>query len=329
MRINRSLLNWGVFLIALGGVPLAVQQGWADADIAGDLWRVWPLILVGIGLGLILRWTPAAWLGGAIVAGTFGLIFGALIAGGVQGVSSACVGLSSGESRTTSESGAATGPSFGLGVELSCGDLQVTRGSAVGWSVVAEHGVNDAPTIDADATSLQVEQDGGSQDFFAFTQQARADWAVEVPAEAALSVGVTLNAAAGTIDLGSGPLESLGATFNASDVGLDLGSATTPQPASIGLTFNASSGRVALPAGSLSGGITLNASSLTMCLPTDAEARLELESTLSSDDFASAGLSRDGEGWQTEGFTTAASRIDLSISSTISSIDLERSEVCQ
>ena len=89
MRVNRSLLNWGVFLIALGGVPLAVQQGWADTSIAGDLWRLWPLILVGIGLGLIMRWTPLAWFGGAIVAGTFGLIFGALIAGGFSGISRA------------------------------------------------------------------------------------------------------------------------------------------------------------------------------------------------------------------------------------------------
>ena len=79
MRIDRSLLNWGVFLIALGGVPLAVQQGFTDSGIAGDLWRLWPLILVGFGLGLLLRWTPIAWLGGAIVAGTFGLIFGALV----------------------------------------------------------------------------------------------------------------------------------------------------------------------------------------------------------------------------------------------------------
>src|SRR6185503_19728243 len=187
MRINRSLLNWGVFLIALGGVPLAVQQGWADADIAGDLWRVWPLILVGIGLGLILRWTPAAWLGGAIVAGAFGIIFGALIAGGIQGVSSACVGLGSGESRTTSESGAATGPEFSLDVELSCGDLQVTRNAGAEWSVVTEHGADDEPIITGDATSLSIEQDGGPQDFFAFTRQTRADWTVEVPATAALS----------------------------------------------------------------------------------------------------------------------------------------------
>jgi hypothetical protein len=329
MRINRSLLNWGVFLIALGGVPLAVQQGWADADIAGDLWRVWPLILVGIGLGLILRWTPAAWLGGAIVAGAFGLIFGALIAGGVQGVSSACVGLGSGESRTTSESGPATGPGFELSIELSCGDLEVTRGASAQWSITAEHGENDVPEIAGNETSLDVEQDGEPQDIFAFTQQTRARWTIEVPADAAISAGVTLNAATGTMDLGAAPLASLGATFNASDVGIDIGAATTPEPASIGLTFNASSGRLALPTGSLTGGITLNASSLTVCLPQDAEARFELESTLSSDDFASAGLSNVGDGWQTDGFATAASRIDLSLSSTVSTITLERSEVCQ
>ena len=67
MRINRSLLNWGVFLIALGGIPLSVDQGWLESDIASDLGQLWPLILVGIGLGLILRWTPLAWLGGALV----------------------------------------------------------------------------------------------------------------------------------------------------------------------------------------------------------------------------------------------------------------------
>ena len=36
MRIDRSLLNWGVFLIALGGVPLAVQQGFTDSGIAAS-----------------------------------------------------------------------------------------------------------------------------------------------------------------------------------------------------------------------------------------------------------------------------------------------------
>jgi hypothetical protein len=263
------------------------------------------------------------------VAGAFGLIFGALIAGGISGVSSACIGLGSGESRTTSESGAASGTTFSLSVELSCGDLQVIRNAGAQWSVVAEHGEDDVPRIAGDGTSLDVEQDGQPQEFFAFTQQARADWSIEVPAQSALTAGITLNAATGTIDLGAAPLASLGATFNASDVGIDIGGATAPQPANIGLTYNASSGRLALPTGSLAGDITLNASSLTMCLPEDAEARIELDSTLSSDDFAGAGLSKVGDGWQTDGFATAANRIDLSMSSTVSTITLERSEVCQ
>jgi hypothetical protein len=327
MRIDRSLLNWGVFLIALGGVPLAVQRGWADAGIAGDLWRLWPLILVGIGLGLILRWTPVAWLGGAIVAATFGLIFGALIAGGVQGVSSACVGLGGGEVVTTQKSGPASGGSFDLQLEISCGDLGVARAATPEWTVVAEHGPGDAPTIEGTESGLRIEQGGGDA-LFALSQQTRSDWQVALPADAALSMGMTLNAANGSTDLGEGPIARVDGTLNASDMDLDLSSATTPQPASLSMTFNASSGRLSLPAGSITGRLTLNASALEVCLPTAAEARFELESTLSSDDLASSGLTQVDDGWQTAGFDTAASRVDLSITSTVSSVSIERPEVC-
>jgi hypothetical protein len=326
--INRSLLNWGVFLIALGGVPLAVKQGWADESIAGDLWRVWPLIRVGIGLGLILRWTPMAWLGGAIVAGTFGLIFGALIAGGVQGVSNACIGLGSGETRTTSESGPTSGTAFDLQLELSCGDVEVARGTTDEWSVEAQHDPDDRPVIEGSATSLHLRQGDGADELFVFTQQRRSDWTIGLPASPSLSVGMTLNAATGTVDLGAGPMSRLGGTFNASDATLDLGGITTPEPADLSLTFNASSGVLTLPVGSMTGSMTLNASSLTLCLPVDAGARLELESTLASDNLGGSGLTNVGDGWQTEGFDTAASRIDLSITSTVSSVTLERPEVC-
>ncbi len=217
MRIDRSLLNWGVFLIALGGVPLAVQRGWADAGIAGEMWRVWPLILVGIGLGLILRWTPVAWLGGAIVALTFGLVFGALIAGGVQGVSSACVGIGGGEVVTTQKSGPAAGSAFDLRLELSCGDVGVTRADAAEWSVTAEHGPDDVPAIDGTETGLRIEQGGGDA-LFVLSQQTRSDWQVAVPAQSAISVGMTLNAADGSADLGEGPIARVEGTLNASDL---------------------------------------------------------------------------------------------------------------
>jgi hypothetical protein len=328
MRINRSLLNWGVFLIALGGVPLAVQQGWADASIAGDLWRLWPLILVGIGLGLILRWTPFAWLGGALVAGTFGLIFGALIAGGISGISSACVGITSGESTTTQERGPTSGTSFRLDVELSCGELAVDRGGTSEWTVQAVHGPEDQPLIEGSGDRLSIRQGDAGGDLFVLTQQARNEWQVGLPPISAVEINTTLNAADATVDLGGGALGAINGTFNASDVTLDLGDASTPQPATLGLTFNAASGKLNLPAGSVVGQITLNASSLEVCVPESAELRFEVQATLASDNLGSAQLTKIGDGWQTADYDTASTRIDLSIDSTVSSISLDRAEVC-
>ena len=327
MRINRSLLNWGVFLIALGGVPLAVQQGWADSSIAGDLWRLWPLILVGIGLGLILRWTPFAWLGGAIVAGTFGVIFGALIAGGFSGISSACVGIGNGDSATTRDGDLASGSAFSVDMELSCGEVTVTRGSASTWDVEAVHDPDEPPLIEGSPTALRLRQPGTS-DFFVLDQQSRNEWTVELPSTAAISMDATLNAAEGSIDLGTGPLAALNATLNASDATFDLGDATTPQPAALNITLNASSSELALPVGSVAGDLTLNASSLTLCIPESAEVRLELDATLAGDNLGDSGLDKRGDGWQSAGFDTAATRVDLSITSTVSSIEVERPEVC-
>ncbi|MFV2063120.1 MAG: hypothetical protein ACC726_06345 [Chloroflexota bacterium] len=327
MRIDRSLLNWGVFLIALGIVPLAVQQGWADASIAGDLWRLWPLILVGVGLGLILRWTPVAWLGGALVAGTFGLIFGALIAGGISGISSACVGIGNNEAASAEESGISSGTTFRLDLELSCGELEVARGSSARWTIQAIHSPDDPPAIDGSAAGLAVRQ-GGSSDIFVLSQEARNEWRIELPAVVAIDAIVKLNAAEGTVDLGPGELASFDGTFNAADVTIDLAEATTPLPARLDMTFNASSGKLALPNASVVARATLNVSSLVVCVPSGAEMRIEFDSTLASDDIGNAGLTKSGDGWQTAGYDTASSRIDLSITSTVSSFSLDRVEVC-
>jgi len=328
MRVNRSLLNWGVFLIALGGVPLAVQQGWADASIAGDLWRLWPLILVGIGLGLILRWTPVAWLGGALVAGTFGLIFGAVVAGGISGISSACVGLGSGESVTTQERGTSSGASFRLDLELSCGELHLARERGAGWTVTAVHAPDDAPTIAGTPAGLAMRQGDIGGDIFVLGQATRNEWRITLPGSGSIDTRMTLNAAEGTVDLGGGALGSLDGTFNAADVAIDLVEVTAPARAQLSLTFNASSGKLALPNASVVGRATLNASSLEVCVPSTAELRLELDSTLASDDLGGSGLVRSGDGWQTTGFDTASTRIDLSITSTVSSISLDRAEAC-
>jgi hypothetical protein len=327
MRINRGLLNWGVFLIALGGIPLAVQQGFTDSGIAGDLWRLWPLILVGLGLGILLRWTPLAWLGGAIVAGTFGVIIGALVAGGFTGISGACGELGD-DAVTSSQSGIASATGFEVDVSLSCGELLIGRAGDAQWSVSATHAEGSGPTIAGDSDSLSVGQDEDGSQVFVFGPASRNDWDIDLPTGPAISTDVTLNAADGTIDLGGGPVAALAGSFNASSVTIAMAEATAADTLRVDLAFNASSGTLTLPTGSVIANVDANLSSVTVCVPAGAPLRVELDSTLSADDLDRSGLEQRGEGWQTADYDTASARVDLAISSSVSSLTFQRPEVC-
>jgi hypothetical protein len=344
MRINRGLLNWGVFLIALGGIPLAVDQGWLESDIASDLGQLWPLILVGIGLGLILRWTPLSWFGGALVAATFGVILGAAAVslrdnelGNIQGIipavaSTACAGDEVGEA-TTSEGGIATADDFSAEVTLSCGELQLDRATGATWSLEAQHDAEDPPQIEQTeregmTAGIEIGQDPDyGMVFLGGRSQSR--WDLDVPAEAALRIGTTLNAASATIVPGSGPITRVDGTWNASEATIDLADATWEAAASLGLTLNASDGRLALPAGNVLADITLNASSLEICVPESAALEIDYTSVLGSDDLDSSGLDEVGSGrWATPAAADADGRVVLSITNTVSSLSIERPEAC-
>ena len=87
------MLGWGAFFLTAGGVPLAVQAGALPPGALDRSWYVWPLILVGIGIGLIFSKTPLEVVGGLIVSATLGLMVGGAIAsGGFGGV----IGFASG-----------------------------------------------------------------------------------------------------------------------------------------------------------------------------------------------------------------------------------------
>ncbi len=86
MHVNRGLLGWGVFFVVAGAVPLLVQSGAIDPAVVRNVWQLWPLILIGIGLGLILQRTRAAIVGGLVVSVTFGLLVGGWFAVGWSGI---------------------------------------------------------------------------------------------------------------------------------------------------------------------------------------------------------------------------------------------------
>ena len=322
MKINRGLLNWGVFLIVLAAVPLAVQLGYLSAADARSLLQWWPLLLIAIGIGLLLRFTPVAALGGVLTAATFGLLVGALLAGGVGGVSTACGAGDPAAGSLETHSGTFDGASARLDLELTCVDLELDRQPGTEWTANVRQAGGRPPSIEAGRDQLTLKSDGG-----VFLGGSRRYWAVVVPQTPDLSLGMTLNASAARIDLGGGQLSNVGATLNASDMHMDLGGALA-DGASLGFTFNASSASLSLPATSLTGGMTLNAASLTLCTPPDAGVGIRYNGTLSSNNFAAAGLTANGDLWQTPGYDGATVRAELSISSNVSSITLHRTGGC-
>jgi hypothetical protein len=324
--MNRSLFNWGIFFICLGGVPLLVDLGRLDANVGGDIWRLWPLILVGIGLGLVLRLTPLSWLGGALVAGTFGVMLGAAVSGSSGSFGGACAGPGS---DTTSRSGLASDTNFELDMAITCGEVTVSRAAASRWVVEVQHDPDRVPVIEGTSDRLSLGPHDGGGNFLAFLDQERSAWDVTLPTAPALRVGMTLNAASSDLALGPGPVSSVGATLNFGDTTIDLGDASANAGISLGLTSNFSSATVALPDGTaVNGGITLNFSSLKLCLSPDAALRIAGQGTMSSDDYSSAGLQKVGDAWETPSYADSAARMDLELTSTFSSVSVDRSGGC-
>jgi hypothetical protein len=321
MSVRRNFLNWGIFLVCLGAVPLAVQFGVLDGGIARELVRFWPVILIGIGLGLLLRLTPYAAIGGVVVAATVGVLIGSFVSGGITASGAvACTGNRAG-GPSVARNGTMTGPAT-INAELTCADVELTRAPGAGWTLDVVTGGAD-PTIASSDSSLTLRSRDGVGPFTG----DREVWRIALPADAAIGGSFTFNAATADLRLGGGAVAGLSTTYNAVDALLDLGGATgTP---TLNATLNATSMDLVLPAVPMSGSMTLNAASLEVCTAPGTALRIDFEETLGSNNFAAAGLVQNGRTWQSADYVTAATRIDLDVTANVSSMTINPAGGCQ
>lgn len=320
MHVRRGFLNWGIFLICLGAVPLAVQLNVIDRDVAASLARLWPLILIGIGLGIMLRFSRAAALGGIVVAATIGMLVGVFFAAGFPSFAAACAGDSNGTPVT--RTGTATG-NMELNVELTCGEMTVGRAPGGTWSVDVTAG-NETPTIESSGSLLRLRS--VTEGRWPFGSDTREIWHVTVPTEASLSGNITVNATKIVATLGQGPVGAINVTYNAAEGRLDLAGAPA---ATLNGTLNASTIGVILPSGLFTANLTINASNLNICSAAETGLRITYDDTLSSQNFASLGLTQSGKTWQSPNYATATSRAEIHISANVSTTTLNPAGGCQ
>jgi hypothetical protein len=327
--VDRRFLNWGIFLIVLGLIPLLVRLDVISSDAIADAWRLWPLILVGIGLGLLLRRTALAPLGGLVVAATIGLVIGSLIA--VGGSISAGCGISSGGTGPvdrTSRTGDFNAQSATVVIAIDCGTLEVGSSGGTAWSVDAQDPQDHPASIESGPGSLAVRAPKG-EDFFTSLTRGRGprSWTVTLPETPRLTVQVDMNAGDGRLALGYADVGRFSGTFNAAAARVDLSDASV---GGLDATFNAGSGKLLLPSrSSFEGTLRANAASLELCVPGDVGLRIQVSGALSSADFSAQGLTKSGNTWESSNWSSAANRIDLTVDANAASVSLNPAGGCR
>jgi hypothetical protein len=329
MHVNRGLLGWGVFFITVGCVPLAVRAGYLDPSAVARAWELWPLILVGIGLGLILRRTKAAVVGGLVVAVTCGLMGGALLAGGlpsVGGLSACGFGSNGGNGSAFPDQAGSFSLEARVDLELNCGELAVASADGTAWTVTGTSDGGRPPEVQASGERLLVRSPernginpgiGGSR------------WDVTLPRQVSLALGLSVNAGSGRMDLGAMRAPELDVSVNAGDA--TVNAAELVESGSLSASVNAGSMAISLPVPTttLRVSLSVNAGSIDVCVPDGVGLRIRAgQETLGSDNFADRGLVRAGDTWTRPGFSTAAQRIEMETDANLGSITLNPEDGC-
>ena len=325
MHLDRRFLGWGVFFVVLGAVPLAVRQGLITEAVAGEAWNLWPLILIGIGIGLLLRRTPFEMLGGLIVAATFGLLLGAGIATGIWrfGSFGGC-GTDDANSRAFQPLEGQLGDAT-IELVVDCGDLTLAPAAGTAYRLDGTDDGGRGPIVRASSDSLQIRpHEGGG-----FFGGARNTWRMSLGSDPTYRLDLNVNAGSATADLSSMRVRELSVSVNAGDATIDMEELLAAGE----LTASANAGtiRISLPLRDLRGSVSANAGSIELCAPQGVGLRFHTDDNITASyDFDDKGLVQVGEdAWETPGYASAEVRIELDASANAGSVSLDPEGGCR
>jgi hypothetical protein len=320
MRIHRGYLFWGIVFVLLGGIPLAERSGLIEADRLSDVGRLWPLLLIAIGVAIVVARTRLSLLGTVAAAVVIGGLAGSALAYGSGWALDItdCAGGRNGTLQRSSESGTFDGPAD-VQVQLNCGVLDLQAGpvttSLGGWSLDAWTR-DAAPIVSSTGTSLRIESPENTA--------RRQEWTLFLPREDVRSISVQANAGAADLDVTGALLQSLNIQVNAADTRVN---ATDADITSLNVQANAARSRIT------AGGdgailIEANASSVELCVPPTAALAITVK-----DGFALVtnladvpGLGQVGDTWQRTG--TGGPSIVVQLEGNASTFTLDPEEGC-
>jgi hypothetical protein len=318
MHINRGLLFWGIALITAGAVALAASQGFFGPSVLTGAWRLWPVVLIAIGLSIVLSRTAFAAVGTVVAA----LVVGA--AGGIVISVGPGLGDCSGQPGSPETSGGTFSEAQAtVGLELTCGSLALSMADGSAWQADTSIDQGQQPSLEAGAGSLEIRSGGRGLPF----DRGRQAWAITLGNEPSYRLTATLNAADAVIDASGGTFERLALTPNASSVHLELAAS---QVADLDVQLNAGSLTIVADAETdLAGQLDSNAGSINFCVPDGVGLLITVGSNMAfSHNLDESSLTKSGETFTSDGFDGAAHKIVLRIQGNAASFEMNPEESC-
>lgn len=315
MNVNRRFLYWGVFFVTLGAVLLVGQGDAVNDDLVAQAARLWPVLVIALGVGLLLRRTRFNVAGGMLAAAVPGLVLGGMLVAApvaVAHVGPACTGVqpTTLASRQGSFDGAAA-----VDLRLRCGDLTVTTGSGSSWYLEAGNDAGTAAVVDATADRLSVVSSFAERPF-GFVRASDV-WRLTLPVASRLDLAATVEAGRGRFDLAGAGLGAVDLVVNAGEVNADFTAATLER---LSAHVNGGAAWLRLPADDFTADLTVNAGALRICAPSDLGLRIRNEGTLTATTYG--GLERSDSTWESPGYATAIHHADVTISANVASVDV-------
>ena len=313
MRINSGLLFWGAALLTAGAVALVVQADLISRDAFADAWRLWPLILIAIGVGLLLSRTPLAAVGALVGGAVLGIIGGALLSGGPS--FAACYGdpLELHEAE-----GAIEADVTEVEIDFDCGDLEVTTEDGSDWALAAR---GDEPRIEDETGRLEI----STRDAGPFgVARSRNEWQLTLPSGRMLDVSISVNAGNAELTLPEVITTELALDVNAGDATLDLTGARANE---LDVGVNAGSATLIVGRGStVTGTLEANAGSLKLCAHEGTGLAITVEDSVAfSHNLQGSGLTRSSNTWRSESGT---SLVALRVEGNAASFTFDPDEGC-
>jgi len=313
MRVNRRFLYWGIFLVAVGGVLVTTDAGALDAgSIAGAL-RLWPVAIVAIGVGIVLRRTRFGLAAGMLAAAAPGLLIG----GGLAALPQIAVdcGSDEGVAAVGAREGVFDGPAM-IAVSAGCGSLVVDTAPGDAWHLESGSTSDRAPAISASSRSLAIDAHTGAG-LFGHSLD-RDDWRLTLPTSVIDELSFVVNAGHGEIDLAGARIDHLDITTNAAQAGIDLSGADV---ARLSGSVNAGMVTIDMPGASdLVGSVEVNAGALHVCAPSGLGLSVR-------HDGAVGGISVNGRHetdsvWESPNYASALYRADLEVDVNFGNVEI-------